>query len=144
MWQFVSPEIVFGEDSLSYLEQLKGRLAYIITDELIVKLGFLELVTRRLVNAGIAYRVFTDVEQEPSLDTVSNGAQEISQYNPDWIIGLGGGSAIDAAKAMWVIYERPDVQPDSINPFEPLGLRKKARLITIPTTSGTGSDSKIG
>ena len=64
----------------------------------------------------------------------------MSDYGPDWIIGLGGGSCMDAAKAMWVLYERPDMEPAEINPMIPLGLRQKARLITIPTTSGTGAE----
>ena len=144
MWHFVSPEIVFGTDSLSYLEQINGRMAYIITDEIIVNLGFLDLVAEHLAKAGIEYHSFTSVEPEPSLETIYRGAQEIRRYNSDWIIGLGGGSAIDAAKAIWVLYERPDIKPDAINPFEPIGLRKKAKLITIPTTSGTGSDSNWG
>ena len=101
-------------------------------------------MTDRLQQAGIEYRCFTEVEPEPSLETVHRGADDVRRYNPDWIIGLGGGSCMDAAKAIWVLFERPDIQPDSINPFEPLGLRKKARLITIPTTSGTGSDTNWG
>jgi len=64
----------------------------------------------------------------------------MTEYGPDWIIGLGGGSCMDAAKAMWVLYERPDMEPEEINPMIPLGLRQKARLITIPTTSGTGAE----
>ena len=144
MWHFVSPDIVFGEDSLSYLCQLEGRQAYIVTDAQMVKLGFLDLVTTRLKEASIPYQVFSDVEPEPSLATVIRGADVVRQHNPDWIIGLGGGSVIDAAKAIWVLYERPDISPESINPFESLSLRQKARLIAIPTTSGTGSDSNWG
>jgi len=62
-------------------------------------------------------------------------------FEPDWIIGLGGGSCMDAAKGIWVLYERPDLTPDGINPIERLGLRQKARLIAIPTTSGTGAEA---
>jgi alcohol dehydrogenase class IV len=71
---------------------------------------------------------------------VKRGAAAMSDYGPDWIIGLGGGSCMDAAKAIWVLYERPDMEPEEINPMIPLGLRQKARLITIPTTSGTGAE----
>jgi alcohol dehydrogenase class IV len=71
---------------------------------------------------------------------VKRGAAAMSQYGPDWVIGLGGGSAMDAAKAMWVLYECPDMEPEEINPMIPLGLRQKARLIAIPTTSGTGAE----
>jgi alcohol dehydrogenase class IV len=63
------------------------------------------------------------------------------EKRPDWIVGLGGGSALDAAKAMWILYERPDLAPEQINPFDELGLRRKARMAAVPTTSGTGSEA---
>jgi alcohol dehydrogenase class IV len=71
---------------------------------------------------------------------VDKGKRTALDFQPDWIIGLGGGSAMDAAKAIWVLYERPDLIPAGINPFIQLGLRQKSRLITIPTTSGTGAE----
>ena len=80
-------------------------------------------------------------EPEPSLETAKRGAAFLLQFQPDWILALGGGSVIDAAKAMWVLYERPDLTPDAINPIEPLGLGAKARLCAIPTTTGTGSEA---
>jgi len=64
-----------------------------------------------------------------------------AEFQPDWIVGLGGGSSLDAAKAMWVLYERPDVDPENLDPIEKLGLRRKARFLAIPTTSGTGSEA---
>lgn len=140
MWFFSSPQIVFGEGALSYLAQIHGARAYIITDEQMQKLGFVDLVQEQLAQANIATRVFDQVEPEPCLDTVRRGALLLCDYEPDWIIGLGGGSAMDAAKAMWALYERPDLPPDGINPLEYLGLGKKAKLITISTTSGTGSE----
>jgi alcohol dehydrogenase class IV len=88
--------------------------------------------------------VFTAVEPDPSLQTVRRGARLMANYEPDWIIGLGGGSCMDAAKAMWVLYERPDIEPEAINPMEEIGLRQKARLICIPTTAGTGSEANYG
>lgn len=140
MWFFNSPEIVFGEDALSYLEELEGRRAFIVTDAHIVNLGFPERVQEHLRKAGIESMVFAEVEPEPSLQTVRRGAEAMRAYEPDWVIGLGGGSCMDAAKAMWILYERPDMQPDAISPLETLGLRKKARLICIPTTAGTGAE----
>jgi alcohol dehydrogenase class IV len=68
----------------------------------------------------------------------------MAEFEPDWVVGLGGGSSIDAAKAAWLMYERPDVDPAAINPFEHFGLRAKARLIAIPTTSGTGAEATMG
>jgi len=140
MWFFNSPEVVFGEDALSYLSEIEGQRAFIVTDQNMVKLGFVDRVIGHLKEAGIETRVFAEVEPDPSLETVKRGAQAALAYEPDWIVGLGGGSPMDAAKAVWVLYERPDMEPDEINPMETLGLRKKARLITIPTTSGTGAE----
>jgi alcohol dehydrogenase class IV len=140
MWFFNSPQVVFGESALSYLAQIHGTRAYIITDTQMVKFGFVDLVKEQLAQASIETRVFAEVEPEPSLDTVRRGAALLCEYEPDWIVGLGGGSPMDAAKAMWALYERPDLQPDGISPLEYLGLGKKARLITIATTSGTGAE----
>jgi alcohol dehydrogenase class IV len=140
MWYFVSPQIVFGEDALDALDELEGRLALIVTDATLVDLGLVDTVRAHLDKAGIAVRVFDAVESDPSVQTVRRGAEVAQEVGPDWIIGLGGGSPMDAAKAIWVLYERPDVEPAAINPFVPLGLRQKARLVTIPTTSGTGAE----
>ena len=141
MWFFNSPEIAFGEDALSYLDEIEGRRALIVTDENMARLGFVDRVISRLEKAGIGTRVFAEVEPDPSLETAKRGAQVALAYKPDWIVGLGGGSCMDAAKAVWVLYERPDLEPEAISPVETLGLRKKARLITIPTTSGTGAEA---
>lgn len=140
MWYFDSPHIAFGEDALSQLEQLQARQVFIVTDTNMARLGLLARVQQRLDNAGLPYMIFDRVEPEPSLQTVQDCAAAMRQHQPDWIIGLGGGSCLDAAKAAWLLYERPDVDPASINPFDQFGLRAKARLITIPTTSGTGSE----
>lgn len=141
MWYFRSPEIVYGEDALDHLSGLEGQRAFIVTDATIVKLGFVDLVKDRLAQAGIAVQVFGEVEPDPSLQMVRRGSELMLEYEPDWIIGLGGGSSIDAAKGMWVLYEHPELDPRGINPFEPLELRRKARLICIPTTSGTGAEA---
>jgi alcohol dehydrogenase class IV len=141
MWYFNSPLIVFGEDALSELTRLEGERAFIVTDRNLAQLGFVDLVGHALETARIEYQVFSEVEPDPSLQTVKRGAERMRRYAPDWIIGLGGGSSMDAAKAMWVLYEHPDKVPEEINPVEPLQLRQKARLITIPTTSGTGAET---
>jgi alcohol dehydrogenase class IV len=85
--------------------------------------------------------VFEGVEPDPSIETARAGAARMAEFQPDWIVGLGGGSSLDAAKAMWVLYERPDMDPEGINPIETLNLRSKARFLAIPTTSGTGSEA---
>jgi alcohol dehydrogenase class IV len=140
MWFFKSPEVVFGEESLGYLERLNGKRAYIVTDPVIAKLGHAARIQAILQGAGLEVRVFDRVEPDPSIKTAREGAALMAEFQPDWIVGLGGGSSLDAAKAMWVLYERPDVDPEGINPIETLGLRTKAHFIAIPTTSGTGSD----
>ncbi|HOG45057.1 MAG TPA: iron-containing alcohol dehydrogenase [Anaerolineae bacterium] len=141
MWYFVSPQIVFGEGALDALDELVGRRALVVTDATLVRLGLVEEVAAHLARAGLELRVFDEVEPDPSVATVRRGAALALEYEPDWIVGLGGGSCLDAAKAIWVLYERPDLEPGAINPMEPLGLRQKARLITIPTTSGTGAEA---
>jgi len=140
MWYFVSPQIVFGAGALDALDELSGRRALIITDETLVELGLVDRVKAHLTQAGIESHIFAAVEPDPSVDTVRRGVQAAQDVAPDWIVGLGGGSPMDAAKAIWVLYERPDLEPAAINPFIPLNLRQKARLITIPTTSGTGAE----
>jgi len=140
MWYFVSPQIAFGEGALDALDELAGRRALVVTDATLARLGLVEKVTEHLHQAGMETRVFAEVEPDPSVETVRRGAALAAEYGPDWIVGLGGGSCIDAAKAIWILYERPDLEPGAINPMDTLGLRKKARLITVPTTSGTGAE----
>lgn len=141
MWIFSSPKVVFGDDALEHLENLQGRRAFFVTDANMVAFGFVERVQQRLAAAGLESAVFAEVEPNPSLQTVRRAAQQMTDWQPDWIIGLGGGSAMDAAKAAWLLYENPDADPAAINPMEEYGLRQKARLIAIPTTSGTGSEA---
>jgi len=142
MWEFTSPKsIVFGEGALEYLREIEGKRALIITDKVIRNLGFVEKVASYIREAGLSVEIFDEVEPEPSKETVTKCADRAELFEPDWIVGLGGGSCIDAAKASWALYERPDIQIDEISPLLKLGLRKKAKLIAIPTTSGTGSEA---
>lgn len=141
MWYFVSPHIVFGDSALDVLDELKGTRCLVVTDTNVMTLGLVDQVTQHLDRAGLPYHIFSEVEPDPSIETVQKGAQVAMHVAPDWIVGVGGGSVLDAAKAIWVLYERPDLHPAEINPVVPsLGLRRKARLITIPTTSGTGAE----
>jgi alcohol dehydrogenase class IV len=143
MWWFISPKIIFGRDSLDALEteieKIGGKRIALITDPKMVELGLVDKVGVKLKKYVV--EIYKDVEPEPSLDTVVKGSRFLHSFKPDLIIGIGGGSVLDAAKAMWILYERPDIPVDAINPFEYLGLRKKAKFIAIPTTSGTGSDA---
>lgn len=141
MWIFNSPKVVFGDDALEHLENIQGHRAFIVTDTNMVQFGFVKQVQDRLAIANIESAVFAEVEPNPSLQTVQRAAAQMTEYQPDWIVGLGGGSAMDAAKAAWLLYECPDADPAVINPMETYSLREKARLIAIPTTSGTGSEA---
>jgi len=140
MWYFSSPLIVFGEDALSHLASLHGKKAMIVTDATLHRLGLIDPVVEQLKLTGMQAEIFDQVLPEPDLETVKFGAQRMMAFEPDWIVAVGGGSVIDAAKGMWVLYARPDVQPDAINPLESYGLRQKAHMVAIPTTSGTGSE----
>jgi alcohol dehydrogenase class IV len=140
MWYFSSPFVVFGEDSLSHLQNIQGSRALIVTDATLAKLGIAGRVEDVLHKAGFETCIFAEVEPEPSLQTVRRGAQVATEFGPDLIIGLGGGSPMDASKAIWAMYELPGLDPTDINPMETLGL-SKAKLVAIPTTSGTGSET---
>jgi alcohol dehydrogenase class IV len=141
MWFFKSPEIVFGEGALGYLEQLQGKRAFIVTDPTMLAGGHVDRVRQALEATGLVVGIYDRVEPDPSIEAVRVGAEALTRFEPDWVVGLGGGSSLDAAKAMWVLYERPDIDPAGINPIETLGLRRKARFVAIPTTSGTGSET---
>ncbi len=142
MWELTFPRtVVAGEGALDYLKEVEGKRALIVTDKVIHKLGFFEKVASYLKEAGLEVKVFDEVEPEPSIETIMKGAEFARKYSPDWLIGLGGGSCMDAAKAIWVPYANPDIEVAEINPFTKFELRKKARLICIPTTSGTGAEA---
>jgi alcohol dehydrogenase class IV len=141
MWYFDSPRVVFGEGALAHLKEIEGRRAFVVSDENLDRLGFVRAVQDGLAKGGLESDCFLEVEPDPSLETVRRGARAMAAYEPDWVVGLGGGSCMDAAKAMWVLYERPDLRPEAINPVETLGLREKARMIAIPTTAGTGAEA---
>jgi len=142
MWYFVAPQVVFGQDALSYLAELKVKSAFIVTDKNIVGLGLVGKVREQLSQAGIQATVFDEVEPDPSLQTVQKGVAMMNQHGPDLVVAVGGGSVMDAAKAMRVQYERPDIKPEEINPFiSDLGLGAKCRLVCVATTSGTGAEA---
>ncbi len=89
---------------------------------------------------GSASRIFSDFSPEPDFEEISRNLKGVSEFQPDWIIGVGGGSSMDASKIIFALYERPEMELYDITPLNPLGLRQKSRLVAIPTTSGTGSE----
>jgi len=132
---------VFGEDSLEQLSSIEGKRVLLITDPIVSRLGMVEVVRNELMKEPRGVEVFDQVEAEPSFENVEKVATAMCRFQPDLIVALGGGSCIDAAKGAWVLYERPDLALDAVSPLTKLDLRKKARLVAIPTTAGTGSDA---
>ncbi|WP_286967283.1 iron-containing alcohol dehydrogenase [Flavobacterium sp. UBA4854] len=140
---FIAGEVFHGAGSLEELKKIKGTKAVIVTGGSSMKnSGSLDKAAAYLKEAGIATEIFEGVEEDPSSATCFKGAELMKSFEPDWIIGLGGCSAIDAAKMMWVFYEYPDADFEAmIKPFNVPVLRKKAKFIAIPSTSGTGTET---
>ena len=138
----IPKDIVFGEYALEYLSTLEGKKAMIVTGgNSMKKFGFLDEAKKQLEKANIKVEIFDGVEANPSVETVESGAKAMSIFEPDWIIALGGGSALDAAKIMWAFYEHPELKfEDIIEPGSLPKLRNKAKLVAIPSTSGTASE----
>ncbi|NTW78105.1 MAG: iron-containing alcohol dehydrogenase [Syntrophaceae bacterium] len=143
MARFTLPrDLYFGKDSLAELKNLKGKKAIIVVGGgSMKKFGFLDKVENYLHEAGIETLLFEGVEPDPSVETVMRGAEAMQKFEPDWIVSIGGGSPIDAAKAMWVFYEHPEATFEEIaKPFNIPKLRNKARFVAIPSTSGTATE----
>ncbi len=143
MARFTLPrDIYFGENSLEILKSIKGERAMIVVGGGSMKrFGFLDKVESYLKEAGLDVRLIEGVEPDPSVETVMQGAAAMREYNPDWIVSIGGGSPIDAAKAMWIFYEHPEAKFEEVaKPFNIPHLRNKARFIAIPSTSGTATE----
>jgi len=143
MSRFTLPrDLYHGKGALDALKTLQGKRAFVVTGGGSMKrFGFLDQTVENLKTAGMAVNVFEGVEPDPSVETVLRGAAEMRAFNPDWIVAIGGGSPIDAAKAMWAFYEYPDVTFESLCiPFNFPTLRTKARFCAIPSTSGTATE----
>lgn len=143
MGRFTLPrDLYHGKGSLAELKNLKGRKAIVVTGGHSMKTtGFLDKTVDYLKEAGMEVTVFDGVEPDPSVETVMRGAEAMRDFEPDWIVAIGGGSPIDAAKAMWVFYEYPDAKfEDLITPFSFPTLRTKAKFCAIPSTSGTATE----
>ncbi|EFN53515.1 hypothetical protein CHLNCDRAFT_58567 [Chlorella variabilis] len=151
LWFRVPPKVYFKGGCLEpALRELKGkRRAFIVTDKPLFDLGYADQVTRILDTVNIQYQVFYHVAPDPTLACIREGLSEMNEFRPDVIIALGGGSPMDAAKVMWLMYEVPDIKFESLairfmdirkRVYEVPELGKKAQLICVPTTSGTGSE----
>jgi len=151
-WFKVPQKIYFERNSIQYLRSCKdvGKV-FIVTDHSMVELGFLNKIIDELNlrRNPTTYQLFAEVEPDPDITTVRKGVELMDQFHPDTIIALGGGSSMDAAKAMWIFYEHPEVNFDDLKQkfmdirkraFKYPELGRKSKLICIPTTSGTGSE----
>lgn len=153
LWYRVPERVYFKSGCLSVaLDELKDmgkKKAFIVTDKVLYDLGFAEIITKKLNSIGIDTKVFFDVEPDPTLACARAGAKEMHSFEPDTIISIGGGSPMDAAKIMWILYEHPDVE------FEDLAMRfmdikkrvykfpklgEKAMMVAVTTTAGSGSE----
>ncbi|WP_088893346.1 bifunctional acetaldehyde-CoA/alcohol dehydrogenase [Leptolyngbya ohadii] len=151
LWFRVPPKIYFKSGSLAVaLRELAGKQrAFIVTDQPLFDLGLVGKLTAVLDEIGVKHDVFHDVEPDPTLTNVNKGLEQLRQYQPDVIIAIGGGSPMDAAKVMWLMYEHPEVEFEGLatrfmdirkRVYELPSLGQKAILVAIPTTSGTGSE----
>ncbi len=154
LW-FRTPEKVYFKNGCLplALEELKTELgkkrAFVVTDTFLYKNGYANCITDKLSEMGIAYHVFSDVQPDPTLANAQAGAKEMTEFEPDVIIALGGGSAMDAAKIMWVLYEHPDANFEDMA-MDFMDIRKrifkfpkmgeKAYFVAVPTSAGTGSE----
>lgn len=137
----IPKEIVFGENAMSRLSELEGKKATLVTGGSSMKrFGFLDQAKKELEKAGMEVSIIDGVEPNPSVETVIRGGQELREFGPDWIVAIGGGSALDAAKVMWVFYEYPDSKFEDLVAFKFPKLRTKAKFVAIPSTSGTASE----
>ena len=151
-WFKVPEKIYFEAGSIQYLENMPDiERAFIVTDPGMVKLGYVDRILYHLRKREkhVHCEIFSEVESDPSFETVNKGLELMKNFKPDVIIALGGGSPIDAAKGMWLFYEHPDADPEGLKlrfmdirkrtyKFPKLGT--KAKMVAIPTTSGTGSE----
>ncbi|MEE8472151.1 MAG: iron-containing alcohol dehydrogenase [Dehalococcoidia bacterium] len=138
-------QLVYGWGSLDALKTMKAQRALIVTDRTMTQLGTVERVKDILKQGGIESQVYDKVLPEPGRDSIEPGAAQAQEWAPDLFVGLGGGSCLDAAKAIWVFHEHPHLRglpwPEISQQVPRLKLRDKARFVAIPSTSGTGSET---
>ena len=142
MWYFASPKlIVFGEDSLSFLAQLQAKKTLIVTDKDVVKLGFVDILKKPLEKIKTEIKIFDECQVDAPLPIIEKGSKLAQEFEPDLIIGLGGGSVLDSAKGILFLYEMPDDDLHNLQIFRTdVKLQQKCKLILVPTTSGTGAE----
>ena len=127
--------IIYGENALEHLSTLSGKKAALVTGGSSMKrFGFLDKAVSELNKEGMECIIIDNVEPNPSIKTVWRGAKAMQAFGPDWIVAIGGGSALDAAKVMWCFYEHPQLKFEDILPVGSMpALRNKARFVAIPS-----------
>ncbi len=143
MQRFTNPrDLYHGKGALEALKTLQGKKAVIcVGGGSMKRFGFLDRAKAYLEEAGMEVMLIEGIESDPSVTTVMNGAQKMIEFEPDWIVAIGGGSPIDAAKAMWIKYEYPDITfEDMCKVFGIPELRKKAHFVAVSSTSGTATE----
>ena len=143
MARFTLPrDLYHGKGALDALKTFEGKRAMVcVGGGSMKRFGFLDTVVANLKEAGMEVELFEGIEPDPSVDTVMRGAAAMEKFQPDWIVAIGGGSPIDAAKAMWIKYEYPDITfEDMCKVFGIPPLRRKARFCAISSTSGTATE----
>ena len=135
-------DIYHGENALEALKTFEGKKAFVcVGGGSMKRFGFLDRVVQYLQETGMEVKLFEGIESDPSVDTVMKGAKEMQDFGPDWIVAIGGGSPIDAAKAMWIKYEHPECTfEDMCKVFGIPTLRNKAKFCAISSTSGTATE----
>lgn len=137
----VPNKIIHGENALEYLKTVNGKKAMLVTGgSSMKKFGFLDEAKAYLEEAGMEVAIIDGVNPDPTVQECLEGGKKMEEFQPDWIVAIGGGSAMDAAKAMWVFYEYPGYDFEKMVSFDNPPLRTKARMICIPSTSGTASE----
>ena len=139
--EFMTPHIIMGENVREILYGIKAKRVLIISGRVITKLGMVDEIKRLLSESGARIEVFDESKPETPIEVVDEATRRAHEFRPDLIIGIGGGSTMDLAKAVFAAYERPDISLMDIDPSWELTLRRKSKLMLIPTTSGTGSES---
>ncbi len=143
MARFTLPrDLYHGKGSMEMLKSLQGKKAMVcVGGGSMKRFGFLDKAVAYLKEAGMEVQIIDGIEPDPSVETVMKGAQAMLEFEPDWIVAMGGGSPIDAAKAMWIKYEYPEITfPEMCKVFGIPTLRRKARFCAIPSTSGTATE----
>lgn len=143
MNRFTLPrDLYHGKGALEALKTFKGTRAMIcVGGGSMKKFGFLDKAADYLKEAGMEVEIFEGIEPDPSVETVMRGAEAMLKFQPDWIVAIGGGSPIDAAKAMWIKYEYPEITfEDMCKVFGIPSLRKKAHFCAVSSTSGTATE----